>query len=69
MIYDVIVVGVGPGGSSAATFLARQGIIKLEFHRTPAVGLRLRATPLLTKGHGAKRACDLLAGRPFGLEF
>ena len=29
MIYDVIVVGAGPGGSSAASFLARQGISTL----------------------------------------
>ena len=28
-LYDVIVVGAGPGGSSAATFLARQGITTL----------------------------------------
>jgi flavin-dependent dehydrogenase len=29
MNYDVIVVGAGPGGSSAANFLARQGISTL----------------------------------------
>ena len=29
MIYDCIIVGAGPGGSSAATFLARQGISTL----------------------------------------
>ena len=29
MIYDVIVVGAGPGGSSAANFLARHGISTL----------------------------------------
>ncbi len=29
MIYDVIVVGAGPGGSSTATFLARRGVTTL----------------------------------------
>ena len=43
MIYDVIVVGAGPGGSSAASFIARQGISTLlldksEFPRDKVCG-------------------------------
>jgi geranylgeranyl reductase family protein len=34
MLYDVIVVGAGPGGSSAANFLARQGVKVLLLDRS-----------------------------------
>lgn len=32
-LYDVIVVGAGPGGSSAATFAAKQGLSTLLVDR------------------------------------
>ena len=43
MIYDVIVVGSGPGGISAASFLARQGIATVLLDKSASRATRSAA--------------------------
>ena len=47
MIHDVIVVGAGPGGSSAASLLARQGIATLLIDRTAPARDTVRSDGLM----------------------
>ncbi|MHB1317128.1 MAG: NAD(P)/FAD-dependent oxidoreductase [Anaerolineae bacterium] len=37
-IYDVIIIGAGPGGSTAAIYTARAGLTTLVIHRGPGTG-------------------------------
>src|SRR5215470_11426770 len=47
MIYDVIVVGAGPGGSSVASFLAREGISTLLIDKSASPRDTVRSDGLM----------------------
>ncbi len=48
--YDVLVIGAGPGGSSAARFAARAGLKTLVIEKRPDIGSPVRCGEGLSKG-------------------
>ncbi len=55
--YDVIVIGAGPGGSSAARFAARSGLKTLLIEKRPDIGSPVRCGEGISKGWMPE--CDL----------